>query len=1362
MAFTSNCACFLSFSLAGAIALATASATAQPIVPAPDGTGTVVTPQENRLDITGGTKSGDGSNLFHSFTEFGLNTGQIANFLSQPNIVNILARINGGNISYINGLIQVTGGNSNIFLMNPSGIVFGSNASLNVPAGFMATTANGIGFGNNWFNAAGENNYAALVGMPNAFAFTMKQPGAVVNSGNLAVGAGQDLTLLGGTVVNTGQLSAPEGTITVMAVPGESVVRLSQPGFVLSLEVQPLANSLTQPNNWTFPIATLPQMLTGGSGGHATGVTVNQDGSIQLTGSGIRIPTEGNTALASGSLNVSGETGGQINILGNKVGVVSANINADGNSGGGTVLIGGDYKGMGTVPNASATFVSKDSVINADALQSGNGGKVIVWADQTNRTFGTITARGGILSGNGGFVEVSGKESLDFRGNVNTLAANGKAGTLLLDPTNITVQAGDGDFDLLDFIDEFFDPDNGANTIDVTIINNATTNVKLQATNNITFNNDAAVNIAAAGVGLTAEAGNNVTVDGSITTNNGDINLIGSAGGVLLNGPLSSGAGNITINGTNTSSWGIKVNNSIASTSGNIILNGSTSTFEGIRIDGSITSGTGNINLTGKSSDTTGVWVIGSITSTDGSINIDGTSTGNFRGIEVNGPIGTNGSGNIVLNGNTTGEQGILVTNGIKSQNGNISLTGSSSGVNSFADGISVSGPIDSGTGNITLTADSINLDPGDSTSIKGSGNLLLQPLTPTLNLEIGGTDTTFLNTNELAKLTDGFASIAIGRDDSSGTISIIGDIIFLDPVTIQAPFGAGSIRSNGTTITGSNGSGASISLIANQDINTGNISSDAGINLLSNSGNINTTGLISSSNSLDNAGNIDIKAAGNINTSDLTAQGGGTLGNGGKITITGNNVTTGNLDTSANSLVGSGGQIIINGFSNITTGNIIAIGNIEGGNGGNIDLNGPVTLTSPISITTGFNLGDINFNGPINGAHLLTLTAGTAGTIRFNGNVGGTTPIGGLNFASAKNIEIASDITTANGDLTFNSPVSLNANAILNAGNATISFNKSLNADIHALTLTADEINFTGGFSSVSGTNNLILQPTTPSQNIVLGGNTDTDISSLEISSTDFNALQPGFNTITIGRDNGSGTISMGGNVVLNSSTILRSPESLGAIDLSGFSLGGANNGSITLLANEDVKTGSINSSGGAIAITSITGKIDTSAGTLDSSSSAGGGAIALTAPKDITTANLNATSTGSGSGGSIILNSTEGTIDTSQGSLNSSSTAGNGGAIELITKGNIITSAVISGQDSAISGAGGNITLKSENGSITTTLINAPGGFSRGGDIEISAFDNISTDFIKSSVVAFGNGGNINVKSENGKINTGRIAAS
>jgi hypothetical protein len=90
---------------------------------------------------------------------------------------------------------------------------------LNVPAAFTATTATGVGFGSNLFNAAGTNNFSALVGTPNAFYFGAGVPGSIVNAGNLAVTPGQNLALLGGTVVSTGQLSAPGGQITVAAVP---------------------------------------------------------------------------------------------------------------------------------------------------------------------------------------------------------------------------------------------------------------------------------------------------------------------------------------------------------------------------------------------------------------------------------------------------------------------------------------------------------------------------------------------------------------------------------------------------------------------------------------------------------------------------------------------------------------------------------------------------------------------------------------------------------------------------------------------------------------------------------------------------------------------------------------------------------------------------------------------------------------------------------------------------------------------------------------------------------------------------------------------------------------------------------------
>ncbi|MFE1746793.1 filamentous hemagglutinin N-terminal domain-containing protein [Coleofasciculus sp. H7-2] len=231
--FTSRIGALLAMLLFGTSVGATATS-AQSIIAAPNDTNTLVNQNGNQIDISGGTLSSNGSNLFHSFNQFGLNQNEIANFLSNPSIQNILGRVNGGNASVINGLIQVTGGNSHLFLMNPSGIIFGAGASLNVPASFTATTANGIGFGGNWFSATGANDYKALVGTPNAFGFAMSQPGAIANAGNLAVKPGQSLTLLGGTVVSTGQLSAPGGNITVAAVPGESVVRISQAGSLLS------------------------------------------------------------------------------------------------------------------------------------------------------------------------------------------------------------------------------------------------------------------------------------------------------------------------------------------------------------------------------------------------------------------------------------------------------------------------------------------------------------------------------------------------------------------------------------------------------------------------------------------------------------------------------------------------------------------------------------------------------------------------------------------------------------------------------------------------------------------------------------------------------------------------------------------------------------------------------------------------------------------------------------------------------------------------------------------------------------------------------------------------------------------------
>ncbi|NEO88221.1 MAG: DUF4347 domain-containing protein, partial [Spirulina sp. SIO3F2] len=205
---------------------------AQSITAAPDGTGTTITINGNIYHIEGGTQAG--TNLFHSFQNFGLNTGEIADFFSQPNIINIFGRITGGNASIIDGLIQA---NPNLYLMNPAGIVFGANAQLNVGGDFFATTAEQICFEESCFNSVGLNNYHVLAGSPTTLSFLQSQPGGLINAGTLEVLKGKSIHLSGGTVVNLGQIGAPGGNATMAAIPGERRVRLSQPGNLLSVEI---------------------------------------------------------------------------------------------------------------------------------------------------------------------------------------------------------------------------------------------------------------------------------------------------------------------------------------------------------------------------------------------------------------------------------------------------------------------------------------------------------------------------------------------------------------------------------------------------------------------------------------------------------------------------------------------------------------------------------------------------------------------------------------------------------------------------------------------------------------------------------------------------------------------------------------------------------------------------------------------------------------------------------------------------------------------------------------------------------------------------------------------------------------------
>lgn len=267
---------------------------AQSLIPAADGTGTVVTINGQTYTITGGTQSGDGANLFHSFQELGLNPHEIAQFLAQPQVQNILARVTGGNPSVIQGLIQVLGSsNPNLYIMNPAGIVLTPTATIDVPGSFMATTSDRVGFPNGEFVATGNNDVAQLNGVPQTFSFLSANPGAIVNQANLTNPNG-DIALIGGTVINLGTLETPQGQVTIAAVPDEKVLRISPAGSVLSIEI-PLTTELT-----TLDAASLPDLLQLPTLQSASAVQVNADGTVSLQGSEITI--EPGDAIVAGTL----------------------------------------------------------------------------------------------------------------------------------------------------------------------------------------------------------------------------------------------------------------------------------------------------------------------------------------------------------------------------------------------------------------------------------------------------------------------------------------------------------------------------------------------------------------------------------------------------------------------------------------------------------------------------------------------------------------------------------------------------------------------------------------------------------------------------------------------------------------------------------------------------------------------------------------------------------------------------------------------------------------------------------------------------------------------------------------------------
>ncbi|AFY80305.1 filamentous hemagglutinin N-terminal domain-containing protein [Oscillatoria acuminata] len=177
----------------------------------------IVTPQGDRLVITGGTSTG--SNLFHSFTEFNVPTGGTAYFNQGSTLQNIFTRITGINPSNIDGILQANG-RANLFLLNPNGIIFGANAQLNIGGSFFASAGDRIQFADRTEFPAnpGDNPPLLTVSSPIGLQLGSDPGNITVKDARLQVPTGQQLALVGDNLAISGaQLRAPSGTIDLSA-----------------------------------------------------------------------------------------------------------------------------------------------------------------------------------------------------------------------------------------------------------------------------------------------------------------------------------------------------------------------------------------------------------------------------------------------------------------------------------------------------------------------------------------------------------------------------------------------------------------------------------------------------------------------------------------------------------------------------------------------------------------------------------------------------------------------------------------------------------------------------------------------------------------------------------------------------------------------------------------------------------------------------------------------------------------------------------------------------------------------------------------------------------------------------------------
>ena len=411
----------------------------------------------NVLTINQGT-----DRLIMGWQTFSIGQGETTRFVQPSSSSMALNRVNGGTRSMIEGRLEANGG---VILINPAGITVTKSGVVNVNT-FIGSTHD---ITDDEFLKGGALNFKGT------------SDASVENLGTIHAETG-DIALIARTVRNEGTLSARKGVVGLAA--GDEV--LYQPNAEERLLVKSQTASASSIHHSGSIQAAAAEIK---AAGNPYAVAINLDGIVEARGNATRnikprvivhaaqgdIKVGSTAAIsaadensgglvkiraATGNLQLDGKVaanssmdnggkGGEIQILGNTITLSgTALLDASGATGGGKIFVGGDYEGGANPPNnyaseplqnASTLKIDKGAVMNADATVQGDGGVVINWADGTTVSSGSVSAKGGPLGGNGGFVEISGKQKLGFAGEVNLSATRGRIGTLLLDPDDLWI-----------------------------------------------------------------------------------------------------------------------------------------------------------------------------------------------------------------------------------------------------------------------------------------------------------------------------------------------------------------------------------------------------------------------------------------------------------------------------------------------------------------------------------------------------------------------------------------------------------------------------------------------------------------------------------------------------------------------------------------------------------------------------------------------------------------------------------------------------------------------------------------------------------------------------------------------------------